>query len=253
MHRGRAVVVLGAYWAGWGCAFHPGPAPESTPDSRAPNTVDAAADASTTECDGKVWLADFSVDPTTIDLNADGILDFAMRDGSALGGTLADDVWAQATTGDIRPLDTEPKQTFMTRTLVHVRMADTMVPPVGGYGAVFWINVGYDGSNMAPLYVDAELQADGQTQNAILYGKTDGGTAAPLLTVNGLAAGMHDYYLDIDPIGHVVGFQVDSATSTQEPFPYFAADGNTDQWASIDAWSNTTATYGYERVEACPP
>ena len=106
---------------------------------------------------------------------------------------------------------------------------------------------------MAVLFVDAELQADGQTQTATLYSKTDPGTTETLFTATELDAGMHDYYLDIDPIGHVVELQVDTSTTTALAFPYFPAGTNTDEWASIDAWSDTTATYGYERVETCPP
>jgi hypothetical protein len=244
------------------CSFHPeAPPPAGAIDAaRTPPVHDtaladdaAAGDASPDACAGTVWLTDFSVDPTTLD--DDGVPEFAMRDGSALGGTLADDVWTQAVTGgDIRPLDTEPKQTFTTRTLVHVRMANTMVPPAGSgnFGAVFWINVGYAGSNMSVLFVDAELQPGGETQTAFLYTKTDAGTVVPLFTESGLDAGMHDYYLDIDPVADVVQLAIDTMSAVSLDFPAFPAGTNTDQWASIDAWANTTAEYGYERVESCP-
>lgn len=212
-------------------------------------SADAQPDAAATLCGGKVWLADFSVDPTTIDLNGDSTLDFAMRDNGALGGTLAGDVWTQDATS-IRPLDTEPKQDFATRTLVHVRMRNTSLP-TAVHGAVAWINFGFTATSFAPVFVDAELQPNG-TQTGTLWGKSSTGAETELAEFTFLDAGMHDYYLDIDPTTYTVQFQIDQAvpvSRTRAPLPL---NGNDDRWASIDAWSDTDAEYGYLRVEACP-
>src|SRR5215831_11077631 len=103
-----------------GCAFRHGAAdlpgsrdaPDDAPPDAAVVSPDVALDAGA--CNGMVWLADFSTDPTAT-------TQFAMRDGGVLGGTLSGGVWSEPGTSG-RPLDSQPKQSFLTRTLVHVRM-----------------------------------------------------------------------------------------------------------------------------------
>lgn len=210
--------------------------------------VDAAPDGSDAGCSSKIWLADFSTDPTTIDSNGDGVLDFAMRDGLPLGGVLAGGIWTESA-GAGRALDSQPKQDFQTRTQVHVRMRSTTVPP-SARGALFWINVGYDGTSFSPLFVEAALDVS-SSQTATLYGKTDGATATKLAQVTGLDNGMHDYWLDIYPTTHTVMFHVDAMPDVSRAFPYFAAAGNDDRWATLD--SGGGAEFDLVRVEVdCP-
>ncbi|MGE5182470.1 MAG: hypothetical protein ACM31C_10430 [Acidobacteriota bacterium] len=232
--RRLALVLVGA------CSFDHGSRSATPPPADAPPDTPDATPAGTL-CGGKVWLADFSTDPTTTP-------DFAMRDGQPLGGTLAGGVWTETMP---RPLDTQPRQPFLTRTLVHVRMRNTTMPQPGLAGAVFWINVDYDGTSFAPLYVDAALQAGG-TQTATLFGKSGPSSPYAIAQVAFLDTGMHDYYLDIAPVQHVVTFTVDTLPQPPKAFTAFAAAGNTDEWATVVSESDTTSEFDYLRVEVCP-
>jgi hypothetical protein len=230
-----------------GCAFRHGAADQPEARDAARDAVedavldaDAALDAGA--CSGStVWLADFSTDPTLSG-------NFAMRDGGALGGTLSGGIWSEPGTSG-RPLDTQPKQNFLTRTLVHVRMRGTSVP-TGTYGAVFWINVGYNGTSFSPLFIDSQLV--GNTQTATLYGKTDNATTTVLAQVTGLDAGMHDFFLDITPATHMVVYQLDTLPPVARTFPYFALNGNDDRWATVTTWSGANSDFDLLRVEVCP-
>jgi len=228
-----------------GCVFHRGAADQPPPpDADLDAAVDAARDAAldADPCGGStVWLADFSTDPTTSG-------SFAMRDSGALGGTLSGGVWSEPGTSG-RPLDTQPKQSFLTRTRVHVRMRGTSVP-ASTYGAVFWINVGYDGTSFAPLFIDEQLV--GTTQTATLYGKTDNATPVLLAQVTGLDTGMHDFFLDITPATHMTTYQVDALPPVARTFPYFAAAGNDDRWATVTTWAGADSDFDLLRVEVCP-
>lgn len=240
--RWLACFVLGA------CAFDHGKV-SATTDAAMPDAIDAPQPrdaAGGPACGGKVWLADFTTDPTTLDLNGDGMPDFAMRDAQPLGGTLASGVWSESMP---RPLDSQPKQPFLTRTVVHVRMRNTVMPAPGGLGAIFWINVDYDGTNFAPLYINAALQS-GNTQTATLVGKSGPSAAYVIAQVSFLDTGMHDYYLDIAPTQHVVDFKVDALDMPGKSFTAFAANGNTDEWASLDA--ATASDFDELSVEVCP-
>lgn len=234
-----------------GCAFHrgAGAAPDgavggdAARDAAADGSIDAVASA----CGGKVWFADFSTDPTTQDLNGDGVDDWALRDGTAFPTSqLANGVWSNPAVG--KPLDTQPKQDFTTRVVVHVRLRDTGVG--GAYGAVFWINVGYQSNNsFAPLFVGATLQAN-NTQTLEVHTKTVTGVETTLAQKGGYPPDFIDVDLDIDPQTleasyAAPGLQGSSMLMRQPP------GTATDKWATVIAYDGS-ADFDSVRVEVCP-
>ena len=236
------------------CRFFPGAAPGFGAADAPRDTNDAvlvAPDAASTldalpTCGGKVWLADFSSDPTLLDLNGDGVPDWAMRDGSLFPvSQLTDGIWSVP--AGSQPLDSQPKQTFTTRTLVHGRMRGKTVNSVNG--AQFWINVDYDGSGMfAPLFVEAILQAD-NTQTLTVWTKMPPSTELQLTQVTGLTTDFLDFDLDINPATPSVQF-TGGGVSTDLTLMRLASTA-TDQWATVTA-SSQAADFDYLRVEVCP-
>lgn len=209
--------------------------------------VDAPApDAGGGRCGGKQWHADFSSDPTMLDQNGDGVPDWALRDGTPFPvDELGGGVWSEPAPG--RPLDTQPKQPFVTRTLVHGRMRGTAVD--GARGAVFWINVGYDvAGTFAPVYVDAKLQAD-TSQTLSLWTKTSAGVEVALATLDGFSNEFIDFDLDIDPGTLAVRFATARGTSTFTAIRQ--SSSALDQWATVVAYS-TAAEFDDVRIEVCP-
>jgi len=188
----------------------------------------------------------FSIDPTSLNLNGDAVPDWALRTLAAFPTSeLTAGVWSTPSAGVA--LHTQPKQPFTTRVRVHVRMRGLTTS--GGRGAVFWINVGYDGTGtFAPLYVDAKLQGDG-TQTLHLLRKTAAGVEDEFRTITGLGAGFVEIELDIDPI--TLGVSYVAAGTSGTTTLNRQTSGATDQWASVVAYSGAAA-FDEVRVEVCP-
>ena len=253
-------LALTVLWLGglaWpGCGFRIGSmapsdgaiegASDSPSDGAIDGISDAAVDASMGSCNGKVWFTDFSTDPTALDLNGDAVPDWALRTAAAFPtAQLIGGVWS--TPSSSTPLDTQPKQPFITRVLVHVRMRS--ITTSGARGAVFWINVGYDGSGtFAPLYVDAKLQSNG-TQTLHFMRKTVASVEDEFATITGLGAGFLDVELDIDPATLGVSY-LGAGTSGTTTLNRLTS-GATDQWATVVAYSGA-AEFDEVRVEVCP-
>jgi hypothetical protein len=232
------------------CSFRHG---AMTSDS---TSIDAAVDTSVVDtriadapgvCNGKLWLADFSTDPTALDVNGDGVADWALRDGSSFPtAQLVGGVWS--TPSASVALDTQPKQDFTTRVLIHVRMRNTTVG--GARGAVFWINVGYDaGNSFAPLYVDAKLQGAG-TQTLSFWTKNAVGVEQLLDQATSLPPDFLDVDLDVDPTTLRVKYAGGGITGTSMLVrqPQGSA---TDKWATVVAYSGASE-FDMVRVEVCP-
>ena len=201
-------------------------------------------------CGGKLWHADFSVDPTTQDLNGDGVDDFAVRStGGPLPGTLGNGEWID-TNGP--SLDSQPKQPFTTRIVIDVTMANT-TQPSSGHGTIMWINTAYTDTTFAPLFIDVQRNGTGTSQNVTVYDKSNPATEA---SIDGFSVGddlLHHYHLDIDPNAltyHLVmdGGVQDRGTHTYSSIPL---SGNTDQWATVQAQGGTSAFDDFQ-VEVCP-
>jgi hypothetical protein len=218
-----------------------------------PVLIDARIDGpanSTGVCNGKVWLADFTNDPTAEDLNGDGTNDWAIRNGGTLDPVqLFGGVWHLSSAGE--PLDTQPKQAFTTRTIVDVRMRNTTTS--GAKGAVFWINVDFDGTGFAPLFVDVKLQTN-STQTAYVMTKNVSAQEVVSATISNLPTGFIDVHLDIDPamlkFSYTISDGASSSSGNNKSLTRLTSSA-TDQWATVIAFSGASE-FDRVKVEVCP-
>jgi hypothetical protein len=200
-------------------------------------------------CGGKIWLADFTNDPTAEDLNGDGTSDWAIRNGGTLDtNQLFGGVWHIPSAGS--PLDTQPKQDFNTRTIVDVRMRNTTTS--GAKGAVFWINVGFVAGSFAPLFVDVKLQTN-SSQTAYVMTKNASSNEVVSGTVSGLSTGFVNVHLDILPATLEATYAISDGGGSSSSVinlvrPTATAD---DRWATVIAFSGASE-FDRVQVEVCP-
>ena len=234
-----------------GCGFHVAAGAsddDGTPSDGPAPPVDVPGEVIGACGSPKIWQADFTADPRTLDVNGDGVLDWAIRQGMPMPGVMQNGVWTEPAP-PIAALDTQPKQNFTTRTKIRVRMQNDVAG--GTYGAVFWINVGYGDADFAPIWIDLNKQPSG-SQDLTLYTKNPALTPITLATASGLGAGMVDVVLDLDPAAHVLFLQV-AALPTVGPISYteIPTGGTDDRWATITAFS-TQSEFDLVRIEVCP-
>ncbi|HQL53943.1 MAG TPA: prepilin-type N-terminal cleavage/methylation domain-containing protein [Phycisphaerae bacterium] len=145
------------------------------------------------------WEADFSANPTVLDVNADGVGDWVRRDGQPFNAaTLSGGVWDVDNT-----LDSQPNCDFTALTTIDLRLRNTSTI---GDPVVFTFNADWVGSNVAPLLIRLQRKADG-TQTLRVYGQTDTATDVKLAQ----AAGLQDFVtlrLLIDPGRNSVNVRV---------------------------------------------
>jgi hypothetical protein len=254
LRRGRALAIGVACVAA--CRFTPHHAAgDGGPDidaiilpADATASSDAAVDLIGSACSGKLWHADFSVDPTTIDLNGDGIKDFATRDGTPLAGTLGSGVWTVP--ANSAALDTRPPQPFTTRVVIDVVMRD-LTRGSSDHSTVVWINTAYSPTSFAPLFLDLRRDSDElNSQTWTTYGKIDGDETT--IDYDYLEDDdFHHFHFDIDPKQLTYDLAVDGYDSGT--YDYYATDldGNTDEWATVDALGGDSAFDDFQ-VEVCP-
>lgn len=176
------------------------------------------------------WHADFSSDPTLLDINGDGTGDWVRRGGSAFAtGNLSGGVWDAQNTLDARnPLSVTG--TLITATVVFSN-AD-----MGGDGPTVNLNPGRAGGINGRLQVTLQLQPDG-TQRLTLHERQSASTRRALATVSGLPAGMVTARLLIDTSKSTVNLQVNqrqqgtviyaaSSDSTAEPLMSLSRGGS---------------------------
>ena len=249
-------VVLAGLVAG--CGFTHGALQSSggdadVDDSATSDTlIDARLDGPTLgtgTCTGKIWFADFTADPTAQNLNGDNTNDWALRSGTFDADQLVNGVWTLPDAGP--PLDSQPKQNFDTRTIVDVRMRSTSTS--GARGAVFFINVGFDGTGtFVPLFVDVKKQSN-NTQTAYVITKNAASVEQVSATVSSLSLGFVDVHLDINPGALTFTYMISDGGSAS------AAGGSLgrvtaiadDRWATVVAFSGA-AEFDRVRVEVCP-
>ena len=195
----------------------------------------------------KIWEADFSSDPETIDVNGDAIPDWDVRGGAMRPGVMSAGVWATPTPP---PLDTQPKQDFRTRTRVQVKMRSTVDTPqtVNDHGAVFWINMSYGNGDFAPLWLDAN-RASG-TQSLRLYTKNPAQQPIELAAIPNLGLGFIDARLDIDPTLRTVEIRVAGEPVVNVTYTEIPKTGD-DRWATVTAFSSASE-FDYIKIEVCP-
>jgi hypothetical protein len=235
------------------CRFQPGSLSDANTSAEDSQDValtddDAASDGAIAVCaNPTIWRALFDVDPTGLDINGDGTEDWAMRDLGTLAGSIASGIWSEPGS-PIRPLDTQPKQDFATRTVVDVRMRNTV--RASTYGAVMWINVDYAASTFAPLYLVVQLQTSGLAQDVTLFGKTSPPVSVPLYQTSVASADFIDIRLDIEPALDHVTITVGGET-TMHTYSTIDRASNDDRWATLLAW-NGDSEFDSMRVAVCP-
>jgi len=217
-----------------------------TGDDAGPAGDDAgpAGDDGGAGCVLRRWRADFGADPTSQDLNGDGMNDWRIRAGGAFPvDQLSGGVW-RAPTGS-GALDTVPNHGFNGRVRASVRMRST---DTGGNGATMWVNVDYSATSFAPVYVQLRRQGDG-TQTLTLHGKTSNPVTLALATVSGLGGGMVEVDLDIDTALNLVTLTVDGVV--RGTFTYFTyGPPNTDRFGTVITWSSG-AEFDWVEISDC--
>jgi hypothetical protein len=192
-----------------------------------------------------VWTADFDSDPTQLDSDHDGVLDWVMRNAATFPvAELSGGVWHSQTR---IVLDTRPLDDFSSRTVVDVSMQSVGVP-ASGRGAVFWVNLNQGGPSFSALFVSLSLESAGG-QTLTLWGKTTGSTEVTLATVPGLPESMTAIHLDIDPVGLSVALSVNGAPEGDYAIPQTGAP-NADHFATILQWDGL-ADFDFVRIERC--
>jgi type II secretory pathway pseudopilin PulG len=190
-----------------------------------------------------MWEADFSSDPTALDVNGDGAGDWLVHGGGTFPvSSLAAGVWQTSAAA----LDTSPACDFAAPTIVDLRMRSTAT----GASAVFLINADRIGTVCVPLTAALRLEAEG-TQTLIVSRKKSTGTFESLITASGLPASLVDLRLVIDPVVHSVGVTVNG--SFVGTYGYgVPGTSSTDKFASIYA-SGGAAEFDYVRIRVLEP
>ncbi len=186
-----------------------------------------------------VWEADFAVDPTTVDLNGDGLPDWATDGGGPLGAaTLVGGVWVLNTT-----LNTNPGNDFVGLTTVEAVFRDTTLP---GGGAAIRIPVDRSGSTYGAIIVRLALQS-GDTQTLTIDTKPDGSTERRLFILPGLPNAYVTLRLLIDPALDTMNVRVNG--QDRGTYAYVRSAGDSDR--SVKLYSqggDTGAKFDYVRV-----
>ena len=186
------------------------------------------------------WELTFNQNPTALDVNGDGLLDWVVDGGGTFNmASLAANSWT--TSGTF--LDTSPANSFATTTVVDLRWQNTTTT---GNGAVFSINALRSGSTCAPVVVYLDLQADG-TQTLTVNEQLTAGSLQNLITIPGLPSGLVDLHLIIDPVSKGICVRVNNVYYGTYPL-MLVSTGSSSTFASIGASSNSTAVFTYARI-----
>ncbi len=149
-----------------------------------------------------VWESDFSSDPTALDINGDGVVDWAEAQGIFLVSSLVSDVWEA--NGTVT-LGISPSVALTEMTTIRVGYRD---PLVAGNGARFRTEFDQSGGGMAVITAALELNADG-TQTLTLTHDTGPAVPEKLAVCAGLPSGFIDLRMILDPVADTVAAFVD--------------------------------------------
>ena len=133
----------------------------------------------------------FDRDPTTVDVNGDGLLDWSLASGTKFDpNSLSGGVWTSSSDKLVSGTGSE----FNVATIVDVRMQSMAT----GATANVAINTARTGTQYAGIIAALALQADG-TQTLTIAQTTGGSTSDQLISYGGLPAQPTDLHLLIDP------------------------------------------------------
>ena len=187
-----------------------GSADQSTRVDLAARTVNAP------EVLSAVWEADFSTNPTALDMNADGAGDWVTHDASAFNpATLVGGVWRAD-----RTLDSNPGNDFTAVTTLDAVFRDTVT---AGGGAAIWLPVDRSGTTYGAIWVRLNLLGNG-TQTMTVDTKLDAATDRRLATVPNLPSGWVKLRLLIDPSLDSVNVRVNDEDRGTYPYLRFSGD-----------------------------
>ncbi len=170
-----------------------------------------------------VWEADFSGDPTAIDIDQDTTPDWAMNDaGAFVPATLAGGVWRID-----RAMNTNPVNKFLEVTALDVRFRDTTS---GTDGAGVWMNIDRTGTTHGAIYAHIKLEAD-NTQTLTVQTKPNTFSFQTLYTQTGLPSGFVDLTLLVDPGADTVHIKINGQESGTFSYPRYT--GNNDEFIQL--------------------
>jgi len=198
---------------------------------------------------GQVWEWTCDADPTTQDLNGDGVMDWVVRGGGDFDpASLSDGIWLGGATLDTRPMDD-----FATNHIV----ADLRWKSggVGAWQATFWMDVDYvvdpetGVETFAPIYM--HLENDGTSQTLTLYNVFRSWEAQTLATITDLPNDFIDLHVDVDVEKDQVSLEIDGVDKGTYNYTAFGP-ANADKWATV---LGSSLQLDYIRIEvgAQPP
>lgn len=206
-----------------------------------------------------VWEWECDVDPTTIDWNGDGTLDWIIRNGNPFdtSGLTPQGTW-HATHQFAECVDNRPRNDYNTPTTVDLTWRSY---GEGTWQATFWINVDYyptcdptqgvgSGYTFAPVYAHLELMPD-QTQTLTLYNVFRDWEAQVLAQYTGLPDRMIDTRLYFDTVADTVTVDIDGVTQGTYSYGVFDKQ-NADNFCTV-LGANGEFDYVRIEVEDLPP
>jgi hypothetical protein len=189
------------------------------------------------------WRTDFDYDPTTIDTNGDGTLDWAQTGGGSFdSSSLVSGVWYASGALESRPLND-----FIKTTTVDFRCRNTTQ---GGNGAVLRINADWQSGLHAPIFTTLQLQAD-NTQTLTLFGKSSDTTNVKLFSRKQLPSDFVRIRLTIVPASNVVNLQINDEDQGTFTYPTFSPSSN-DRFVTFYA-DTSAARFDYVDVRVSAP
>lgn len=190
------------------------------------------------------WATGFESDPTQLEENGDGELDWTRRDGSAFPvDTLVAGAWIA---DPAIPLDTQPRNDFVQRVVVRLTMH--ALDPLAA--AQFWINVDNRDDTFSLTYADLRDEGDG-TQTLRLFSRPTDPEAQELHAAPGLPAGPLDVTLEFDVDADTVAAWVDGRFVARVPYVVRPIRPTIDQRFATVIAADGRAEFEDVRVELC--
>ncbi|MEX2316416.1 MAG: hypothetical protein WD669_04640 [Pirellulales bacterium] len=197
----------------------------------------------TPELFSNYWRLDFDANPTSVDADGSGAVDWATTGGGAFAtGNLAGGVWTASGAIETRPLND-----FIKVTTVEVGCRNTTV---GGNGAVVRINADRQSGLHAPLFTYLQRQSDG-TQTLTLYGKSSDSANVQLFKIQRLPSDFVRIRLTIDPANNIVNLQLNGEDQGTFTYPTYAPS-TTDRFLTMFA-DTSAAQFDYAEVRVAAP
>lgn len=210
--------------------------------STAPMVTTTAQALNHPEMLGAYWEAKFDVAPTTLDVNADGTADWAVRGAMTFNvANLVAGTWIPSGAS----LDSTPGDGFTRLTVIDVRLRGTSAGSWAGVN----LNAARGLSTCAPVGARVTLQSDG-TQTLVVWRKINDSTTENLLTVPWLAAQPVDLHLVIDPAYGTIAFAANGQQYGAFAYNRYASS---DASQAVTLSSSGNAEFSYVRVREAMP